>query len=171
MWFVPPDPDRKWEMRVAVAVMGLVQLVKTAASVRSLEGLILYALALYLVMMLVVCLILLVVGYVGLTRLAVIYRRRAFASTRQARILQGALGLLVVIWAIAYLLTQQDGLLGVGLDLFALSLLAFVITCEVVEWRASRTQPAVAVPQDISLQNIISWNKAVAASKPGSKST
>jgi hypothetical protein len=152
---IPPDPNNQREMELwtTIAVVGAMsRLTSYGFVVLMLAGL---ALVGYFVLLAV---------WDGLARLAVIYRRHAFSSTRNARILQISGGVLVLLLAIAYVLYRDNDTFAWGLILFSNALFVFVVVAELVNWQATRQRTAPMMPQNISLQNVVAWQKQVGQS-------
>lgn len=150
--FIKPNPNNHWEMELwagIAAASALSRLTPTGAAFLVLAGvgLILFALAQAL-------------GE-GAKRLFSLYRRHAFSTTGDARILQVAGVVLVLLSLVAYVLYQDNQAYPWGLILLSNALFVFVLLCEFINWRAGGNQPATGLPHNVTLQNIVSWHKTV----------
>lgn len=150
--FITPNPNNQWEMELWTAIAAasaLSRLTPTGAAflVLAAFGLILLALGLALCE--------------GAKRLFSLYRRHAFSTTKNARILQVAGVVLVLLWLVAYVLYRDQQAYPWGLMLFSNTLLVFVLLCEFINWRAAGQQPASGLPHNVTLQQIVSWHKTV----------
>ncbi len=165
--YLLPNPNSKWEMALLLAGMGMLELAKAAVRIHTLLGLVVFGVVVYCIVITLVALVLLYVAYLTLTRLAALYRRHGFTSTRTARLLQGALGVFGVVCMLAYVVGDYTNNVGIGLDVFGWSFLVFVVFCELVVRRAQTGQPSsVSTGGRVSLQNIVSWHKAVNQRQP-----
>lgn len=147
---IPPDPNNEREM----------ELWKTIAVVSAMSRITPHGFALLILagIGMVGYFVLLAIGD-GLARLSIIYRRHAFTSTGDARILQISGGVLALLLVIAYVLYQDDNTFAWGLILFSNALFVFVVVAEFVNWRATRQGAPLVMPKNISLQNVIAWQK------------
>ena len=154
MWFLPPDPNSKMEFWLLVALSNM------ALTIRSPWGLVGIAFVVYVL----ICVAIATLVLRALTREAAILRRRMFGRSREARVLQVAVVLLVVCWSVAGWLWSHAGHPAYVRYLFAWSLLLFMATVEIVEARIRRGEPDEAfgeLPADIALSDIVAWQETV----------
>ena len=159
--FFLPNPGSKTEMAMLGAGMFAFQMVRAAAGVTNIYGIIMWGVAVYLIVVTVACLITLYLVWLAATRIIAIYRRNGLTNSQDARLLWGAAAVFGVMCGIAYWLYLQPDSYAAGLIVFSWSLLAFVLLCEFINWRAGRNQPAPGLPPNVTLQNIVSWHKTV----------
>ncbi len=163
--FFLPNPDSKAEMAVLGAGMFAFQMVRAAASVSNIYGVVMWAVAVYLMVVAIVCAIALYCLYLGVTQLIRIYRQHAFTGSQCARILWGAAAVFSLLCIVAYALCVQPETYAVGLIVFSWSLLAFVLVCTYINWRAAGSR-AVFLRQNVTLQNVVSWHKTKQQAQP-----
>jgi hypothetical protein len=99
-----------------------------------------------------------------LTRLYHLYREHAFADTASARVLQGSLACFAVLLLIAISLFT-NGQPGAAINLGAVSFALFAVIVEVTAWHTERMKPAPQLPDNLSLQEVISWQATVDTAK------
>ncbi len=88
------------------------------------------------------------------TELFRIYQARATSGAQTARYLWGALAGLIGLFVFAGLVTVTTHEPTMGLMLASWGFLAYVLTCEYIDWQARRNDPP---PQELSLSDVASW--------------
>lgn len=154
---VLPDPDSRFEMWLLLSML-------TRAHNPYAVG--------FFIGMLIVTLLLKVAG-LTIARPVQLHQSRAIRrSLSQRRRLRGAVRTLALLCGIGAIIASIQPLLGVGLTLISLAVLAYIIVAERIAHSAQREEevqhPAPPpLPDDISIADVISWKRTVdAAAQP-----